>query len=160
MSMLKNKHVVVAALVAPLLALIAYFSIDYLFGEKPHAAVPGQSYPLVETPKCRYASGSCGMKNNEFELQMTFERLGGGLIRLDLSSEYPLEGVAVAVAQSEADDKPPRAMNPEDDSGRTWSAELSVQDPERDRIRLAATAAGVHYFGDVSTRFTQEAEGD
>ena len=77
MSVLRNKHVLVSALVAPLLALMAYFAIDHFMGETPHAAVEGRSYPLVEKPGCRWESGSCGLKNNEFELDMVYERLGG-----------------------------------------------------------------------------------
>ena len=38
----KNKHVVVAMLVAPVLALIGYFSVDALVAEKPHAAQAGE----------------------------------------------------------------------------------------------------------------------
>ena len=49
----KNKHVLIATLMAPVLALIAYFGVNALVGEKPHAAEAGQSYVLVEKPNCR-----------------------------------------------------------------------------------------------------------
>ncbi len=154
MSILRNKHVLVAALVAPVLALIAYFAMDHMFGETPQAAVEGQSYPLVEKPGCRWESGRCGLKNNEFELDLGFERLGGDGVRLDLESAYPLDGVMVAVAMSETDDRPPVPMNAVGDEGLRWSLEVRLPQPESDRIRLAATTGGSVYFGDVSAKFT------
>ena len=154
MSILRNKHVLVAALVAPVLALIAYFAMDYMFGEAPHAAVEGRSYPLVEEPGCRWESGRCGLKNNEFELDLGFERLGGDSLRLDLDSAFPLDGVMVAVAMSETDDRPPVPMNAGDKDGLRWSLEIRLPQPETDRIRLAAKAGGSVYFGDVSAKFT------
>jgi len=62
MSVLKNKHLVIAMLVAPVLAVLSYFALDVLVGERPKPAEEGQSYPLVEKPDCRYASGHCGLK--------------------------------------------------------------------------------------------------
>ena len=58
MKFLKNKHLLTASLVAPILALMSYFAIDALVGETPHAAEEGQSYQLVEKQNCRYNSGS------------------------------------------------------------------------------------------------------
>ena len=42
--MLTNKHVVIALIVAPILAVIAYFATDAAVGEKPHKAQAGKSY--------------------------------------------------------------------------------------------------------------------
>ena len=159
MSILRNRHVVVAALMAPVLALIAYFAMDYMFGETPHAAVEGQSYPLVEKPGCRWESGYCGLKNNEFELELRYRRLGGDKLALDLESVFPLDGVMLAVVKSETDDAPPRAMEPAGDDGLEWTIEVSVANPGSDRIRLAASAGGAVWFGDASTEFTRAGEG-
>lgn len=154
MNILKNKHVLVASLVAPILAILAYFAMDYLFSDPPQAAVEGQSYPLVEKPNCRYDSGFCGLKNNDFELEMSYSRLGGNRLLLSLKSEFPLEGVMAAVVKSETQESPPLPMKAEAGDGLAWSMELMVSDPETDRIRVVASAGGSLYFGDVSTRFT------
>lgn len=154
MSVLRNKHVLVSALVAPLLALMAYFAIDHFMGETPHAAVEGQSYPLVEKPGCRWESGSCGLKNNEFELDMVYERLGGNLLKLELESTFPLDGVMLAVVMSESDEKPPQPMQAVGPGGVRWKLEVRVPQPETDRIRLVASSGGSVYYGDVSTLFT------
>ena len=50
MKFLKNKHVVTATLVAPLLALMAYFAIDFFVGEPPQAAREGQLAVLWVDP--------------------------------------------------------------------------------------------------------------
>ena len=50
MSILKNKHMVIAMLMAPVLALISYYAVNALVSETPHAAEAGQSYLLVENP--------------------------------------------------------------------------------------------------------------
>lgn len=154
MSILKNRHVVVAALVAPLLALMSWFAIDYFTGETPHAAVEGQSYALVEKPNCRYDSGFCGLKNNDFELDLSYQRIAGDRMTLDLVSAFPLDGVLLAVVISETDDKKPLPMESAGPDGKKWSLEVRITEPETDRIRLVASTKGAVYFGDVSTQFT------
>ena len=42
MSVLKNKHLVVAMLVAPVLAVLSYFALDVLVGEQPKPAEEGK----------------------------------------------------------------------------------------------------------------------
>lgn len=154
MNFFRHRHVVVAALVAPVLALIAWFSLDFFMGESPHVAVEGMSYPLVEKPNCRYDSGFCGLKNNDFELDLSYQRLGGERLLLELESVYPLEGVRVAVVRGKGDEAIPVAMNSDDPAGLRWKIELSVSQPQSDRLRLATTASGAHYFGDVALKFT------
>lgn len=154
MTILKNKHLITAALVAPVLALLAYFGIDALVGEKPHAAEEGRSYQLVEKPNCRYGSGNCGLKNGDFELKLVTESLNQDQLLLILKSAFPLEGVKVAMVENEIDEKPPEDMQPMSDDGLVWSLEIMRPDPERDRLRLVASSRGSLYFGDAATKFT------
>lgn len=150
-----NKHVIMAMLVAPVLALIAYFGIGALVGEDPQPAKAGQSYPLAEKPNCRYASGACGLKNAEFELTLSFDRLAGGRLLLKLASVHVLDGVMLAVAETDGTEQPPVAMRPEAGDGRSWSLEIDYPANESQRLHLVATTAGVYYFGDVATKFMQ-----
>ena len=154
MSMFKNKHLVTAAIVAPVLALIGYFGINALVGESPQAAEEGQSYQLVEMPSCRYSSGRCGLKNGDFELNLSTESLDGGRMQLLLESEFPLEGIKVALVADEADEKQPVDMRPMGADGLRWSLEISRPDPERNRLHLVASANGSLYFGDAAMKFT------
>lgn len=157
MSVLKNKHLVIAMLVAPVLAILAYYAMDSLVGEKPKPAEQGQSYPLVEKPNCRYSSGRCGVVNGDFELNLVASDQGPGQMELVLESAYALDGVMVSLVRSEHDDRPPAAMRPVGDDGRHWSLTLEKPEPESDRLRLVASAEGSLYYGDVATRFTRPA---
>ena len=151
---MKNKHMVTAAIVAPILALIAYFSVNALVGESPHAAEEGQSYQLVEMPSCRYGSGHCGLKNGDFELNLSTESVDDGRMLLMLESEFPLDGVKVALVEDEADEKQPVDMRVIGVDGLRWSLEITRPDPERNRLHLVASANGSLYFGDAAMKFT------
>lgn len=153
MSLLKNKHVLTAAIVTPVLALISYFAIDFLLSETPHPAEKGQSYRLAEKPNCRYDSGSCGLKNGEFELDLRIERGDGKRSVLNLSSAFPLDGILVALLENEQDEEQPVAMQAMNEDGMNWSLELNEFDPARGRLRLVASAQQTHYFGDVALMF-------
>lgn len=154
MSIFKNRHVLVAALVAPLLALLAWFAMDYLFSEPPEAAVEGQSYALVEKPDCRWESGKCGLKNADFELEMRIEDAPGGGVILMLVSKFPLEGVKAALATEEGEKPMPVSMQSRDADGFLWSVRLARPRPESDRLYIVASSRGALYFGDASTRFS------
>jgi hypothetical protein len=157
-SLLKNKHVLTAAIVTPVLAIVSYFAIDLLLSEPQLVAEKGQSYPLVEKPNCRYDSGSCGLKNGEFELNLIVERQVGNRPVLKLNSVYPLEGVMVAQLEYNRDEKLPVAMQPLTGDGLNWSLELGEFEPDRDRLRLAASAQQSLYFGDVALKFATPSE--
>jgi len=153
MSIIKNKHMLVAALVAPLLALMSYFAIDFFVGESPHAAEEGQSYQLVEKSNCRYNSGNCGLKNGDFELNLSYEWAGDGQLLLTLRSEFPLDGVVIALVQSEADDNLPVDMQMMGDDGLAWTVNLSNPNPGHDRLRLVASSNRSLWYGDVAMKF-------
>ncbi|MDH3788737.1 MAG: hypothetical protein OES53_09245 [Xanthomonadales bacterium] len=156
MSLLKNKHVVTAAIVMPVLALISYFGVDMLMGERPHPAREGQSYQLVEKPNCRYNSGHCGLKNGDFELDLVVEQGVAGKATLSLSSAHPLEGVLVAINADTSEDTVPAKMEPNGEDGKAWSIRIAAFDPGSDRLHLAATARDAHYFGEVSLKFAEK----
>jgi hypothetical protein len=156
LNLLKNKHVLTAAIVTPILALVSYFAVDFIAGEKPHAAEKGQSYRLVEKPNCRYDSGRCGLKNGDFELELVVEDPAGNRPVLKLSSVHPLDGVMVALLEDEENEKTPMEMISQGDGGLAWSIELEPFDPGHDRLRLAASARDALYFGDAALKFAME----
>ena len=150
----KNKHVIIATLMAPVLALIAYFGTSALVGETPQAAEPGGSYKLVEKPNCRYSSGACGLKNNDFELSLSYERPSAGRILLKIESEFPLDGVMIAMGESETEQDQPVPMQQMDSENLTWSLNIANPDPEYHRLYLVASTGQSLYYGDVATKFT------
>jgi hypothetical protein len=154
MSMFKNKHLLVATLMAPILGLIGYFGINALVAEKPLVAEAGQSYLLVEKPNCRYASGICGLKNMDFELVLRYEQLENGRMLLKLESENPLDGVMLALAESGADEEPPVEMRPVGVDGLNWTLDVKQLDPNRHRLHVVASSNQTLYYGDAATKFT------
>jgi len=154
MSFWKNKHMLIATIMAPVLGLVSYYGIGALFGEKPKPAEAGNSYELVEKPNCRYNSGSCGLKNVDFELNLSFERIGNNRLLLNLKSENPLDGVLLAVVENASDESEPRKMRALGSDGLNWSLDIPQPDPEQDRLHLVASASQSLYFGDVATKFT------
>jgi len=150
----KNKHVLIATLMAPVLALIAYFGVNALVSETPHVAEAGQSYVLVEKPNCRHSGGICGLKNGDFELTLSFEWLDNGRMLLELESAHALDGVLVALVESEASEDPPVDMRPVGNDGLTWTLDIAHPDPDSHRLRLVASANNVLYFGDIAMKFT------
>jgi hypothetical protein len=153
MNILKNKHFVVALLVAPILALISYFSVDAAVSEKPHAAKSGSEYQLVEKPNCRYSSGHCQLKNGDFELELKGTWQDDVHLQLELESEFPLEGV-VAVQIDPTDSQAiPAQMIALNDSRTRWGMTLVNPSIEQSRIRLAASSNKTLYYGDAGLAF-------
>ncbi|NIB40228.1 hypothetical protein HBA55_11565 [Pseudomaricurvus alkylphenolicus] len=154
MDILKNKHLVVALLVAPVLALISYFAVDSMVSEKPHAAKSGGSYELISKPNCRYNSGQCGLKNGDFEITLSTQWQDGDRMLLQLKSLFPLEGAMVALVQGDQGDAPPVGMKAVDHEGLRWSLDMPRVDPERHRLRLVVSSEQTLYYGDAATKFT------
>ena len=148
---MRNKHVIVAMLVAPLLAILAWFAVGQFAGEKPHAALPGQSYPLVEQSNCRYDSGACDVENEDVRFRLTLVQSGSAL-ELHLSSSLPLEGVLLAVTVAGMGNKP-AGMAAVDADGKLWRLALAELPRKDGRLRIAARSAGSNYYADVATSF-------
>lgn len=151
--MFKNKHVVIAMIVAPILSILAWFAVGQFTGEQPHIAQPGQSYPLVEKSNCRYDSGACDLENEDFKIRLTLQEGALGPEFL-LTSTHSLEGVVLAVSAEEVSPKP-AAMRASDGQGLEWRIALDAAPGPAERIRIVARAAGSSYFADASTTFLQ-----
>ncbi len=154
MSFWKSKHLLVATLTAPILGVLSYLAVDHFVGEKPHVAEAGQSYLLVEKPKCRYSSGNCGLKNSDFELDLSYERPSDDRLLLKLKSEYPLDGIMIALGVSESEQDQPEQMQRMDNDNLNWSLNIANPDPEYHRLYIVASSGQSLYYGDVATKFT------
>ena len=150
--MLRNRHVITALLVAPILAVLAWFAVGNLVGERATPAQAGQSYPLVARSNCRYESGQCDLENEDLRLTLSFESSFGGA--LELRSSHALDSVLMAVADVSAEPNP-RHMQPQDTDGRRWRLPLNARPGVNDRIRLVAEAGGARYFAEAQTLFLQ-----
>ncbi len=151
--MFTNKHVIIAMIVAPILAVLAWFAVGEFTGEQPKLAQPGQSYPLVEKSNCRYQSGACDLENGDFRLRLILQEDPTGPEFL-LTASHPLEGVVLAVDATDAQPQP-SPMRASDGTGLEWRIALGEKPAADERVRLVAKAAGSSYFADAATTFLQ-----
>ncbi|MFT4822556.1 MAG: hypothetical protein ACJASY_003852 [Halioglobus sp.] len=146
--MFTNKHVVVALIVAPILAVLAWLAIGSFLGEQPHMAEAGMSYPLVARSNCRYDSGRCDLQNEDFSLSLQLENN----ITLVVSSKHPLRGVMVSVGDASIQ-LVPSPMRAVSSNGMRWRLQLPQLPRASDVIRLVAATEQNSYYGETSTQF-------
>lgn len=146
-----SRHYILALVIAPFLAALAWFSVGKLSTATPQSSQVGQSYPLVEKSNCRYASGACDLENVDIEVRLTYqEGAQGGYLQLD--SSHPLTGAIVSVAPPEADPEP-LSMVPAVVGAKRWTLPLPVRPDAASRIRLVLSVAGSTYFVEASAVF-------
>lgn len=153
--MFKNKHIVTALIVAPILAIGAYFATDYLVTERPQPAAAGGQYPLLALPNCRYQSGQCGLKNGNFKVLVSGDSDDGGNLLLRLDSEFSLDEVRVAVVRDTSDTGGPVLMQQADDKAEAWQVNLQVIAPSEQFLRLVITVDGAVYYAETGLQFLQ-----
>ena len=149
-----NKHVITAMIVAPILAVLAWFVTDQVVGERPHVAQAGAAYPLVAKSNCRYSSGKCTLANNDFKLELRV--LDDQL--LSLTASHPLQGVRFALVDAESaqpTETSPVPMRADDVDGLRWLAPLPTYQIDGSALQLAVTAGESHYFAETGMLFSQ-----
>lgn len=153
--MFKNKHFIIALLIAPILSLIAYFGTDMAISEKPHIAKKGESYKLASKSNCRYTSGLCDMENGDFKVKFRSEKLTQDSLELSLHAAYPLEGVKLSVVDSQEQNAQPIDMTPADQAGQNWTITLPKPTSAESWLRVAIQSKGTLYYGETQTAFVK-----
>ena len=146
--MFKNKHVVIAMLVAPALAILAWFAVDYFVAERPHAAQPGAVYRLVAKSNCRYDSGQCDLENADFELILRPIRVRADAAMIELTSRFALQSATIAIVK-DGSEQAPVQMTPADKDKFNWIGEIRTSAEAESSIRLAVVAQGATWFAEV-----------
>jgi hypothetical protein len=152
--MFKNKHVIVAMIVAPILALISYFATDFIVGEDPSVAEAGKSYPLVARSNCRYASGVCTLVNGDFEVKISLASAADGLPVLNMYANQALDGVRLAMIQDNKE-YPQLGMTQSSSDMTSWHTDLTQMPQNVDELRIAMQSSGAVFFASVGTDFFQ-----
>ena len=152
--MFTNKHVVVAMLVAPVLAILAWFAIDYFLAERPHAAQPGDSYKLIARSNCRYASGQCDLANGDFELNLKPTALSPAALTLSMRSRFPLQQATIGFIGESAQASPSK-MTSGDERATSWSATLAIPQGDATTLGLVVSSQGAEYFAEIPTAFLE-----
>ena len=150
--MLTNKHVVVAMLVAPVLAILAWFAVDYFVAERPHAATPGGDYTLIAKSNCRYDSGECKLENGDFVLTLTAAEIDATSISISMRSIFPLQQAAIGFIDGGSTALPARMATTDADATQ-WSATLALPGDDATTLGVAVTSNGANYFAEAPTAF-------
>ncbi len=148
----KNKHVVLAMFVAPILAVVAWYVVDHFVAETPHAAVAGGSYPLVAMSNCRYKSGLCTLKNNDVSVSLVAERLDNGRARLSLSTDLEVDAAAVSLVVAGVEQTPVNMRNGGDELSML-STVLTLDQPADVQLRFAMNVHDVFYYSETGIDF-------
>ena len=151
--MWKNKHVVVALLVAPILSILAWFAVGNLVGEKPHAAEPGGAYKLMARSNCRYDSGECDLVNNDFELKLVPVLVQPGVTELTLDSAFELEQAAVALVVDEQETAATVAPRDFTKPSKAWSVTIPATVEHGNHLRIAVTVQETLYYVEAPVAF-------
>jgi hypothetical protein len=156
--MWKNKHVVIALIVAPILAVLAWIAVGQIAGEKAHVAKPGAAYPLVARSNCRWESGECELVNNDVKMTIVPLELGTQSTRLSLDSEFPLAEATFALLTGGNE----VVAKAEHDASLDAAAQMTVTipafaDPEA-MLRVAVTVQDSLYFAEVPVVFMRPEE--
>ncbi len=151
--MFKNKHVIIALLVAPMLAIMAWFAVDYFVAERPQAAAPGESYPLVARPNCRRLSEACELSNADLKLTLVVTSADASGAAVMLMSEYPLEQAAVGLVNDGADEGAPVVLEPTRPGPRVWRGNVSGRIDADTSMRVLVRANEATFYGEVPVTF-------
>lgn len=152
--MWKNKHVVIALIVAPILSILAWFAVGNLVGEKPQSAQEGKTYKLVARSNCRYASGSCELHNADFTLLIEPEMLAASSVALTLTSSHALQSAAVGLVEANSEPQPARMTMTADDRMH-WQGLVPRPQSADAQIRVAVTAQGATWYAEVPVVFLE-----
>ncbi|MBV7300574.1 hypothetical protein [Enterovibrio paralichthyis] len=153
--MFKNKHIIAAMLIAPILAIIAYFGVDLAVSEKPHVAKEGATYKLAADSNCRYTSGLCTLENGDFEVKLRSERLTDNEVVLKLTSAFPLEGAKINLVQKEGLSAEPVDMAQNSEDNKEWMVSLPAPTTEESKIHLVVKSDGTFYYAEAPALFVE-----
>jgi hypothetical protein len=155
--MWKNKHIVVALIVAPILSILAWFAVGQIAGEKPKPAEAGNTYKLVARSNCRYASGSCNLHNADFELTLEPEMVTASSVALTMSASHALQSAALGLIEPGLASQP-STMTQTANDGTQWQGLLPRPASAAAMIRIAVTAQDATWYAEVPVVFLDESE--
>ena len=143
---------ILAMFVAPVLAIIAYFSVDYLVSEKPKTAMQGSSYKLAAKSNCRYQSGTCTLKNGDIEVRIGARRVTDKEVELTVFSEMQIQKVIISYVTDDIVSQPEQ-MNAVTAEAKNWQLRLHLDDPEKTKLRLALNISDSTYYAETTAVF-------
>jgi hypothetical protein len=153
--MWKNKHVVIAMLVAPLLAIIAWYGVDSIVAERAETAKPGEHYPLVARSNCRYDSGQCDLVNNDFKLIIHAVEVQPYKTTLTLESEFQLTSATLSLVSGNNEELATVVAGDASDMPVQWTVTIASAAVPPAVLRVAVSVQQSIYFAEVPVIFIQ-----
>ena len=151
MTMFKNKHIVAAVIIAPVLALIGYFATDHAVNEKPHAAEAGASYSLVARPNCRYTSGQCALYNGDLKIDVQLVDSQ----TLSVTSSAPLNAAEISIQYVESGVEKKMQLTAKESDPQYWETTLSQLPQSSDVLRIVVSAQESLFFAETALGFLE-----
>lgn len=151
--MWKNKHVVVALLVAPLLSILAWFAVGNFVGEEPKVAEPGAVYKLIARSNCRYDSGECDLVNNEFKVTLLPVQVLPGVTELTLDSEFALDQATIALVVDDVETPGIAAPRDFQKPTKAWTVTIPATVVHGAHLRVAVSAQESLYYIEAPVAF-------
>jgi hypothetical protein len=151
----KNKHVIASMIVAPILAIISYFAVDYYVAEVPHKAKDGQLYKMLAKSNCRWESGHCDLVNGDLELLVTSDTQQYGNNHFRLKSETPLQEVKFALVSEQGAHSQPELMRLVEAGNKLWQSSL-VDVRRSDYLQFVISVSGSVFYAEVPAIFTYQ----
>lgn len=148
MSVLNNRHVRIALVLAPLLGVGAFVAVDRRLTPRPQAAAEGASYPLAAKSNCRYSSGACNLENGDVKLLVRGRRAGETTFEISVESALPIGSAVLSVGEAESFSEPATF-------GAGDSFRLDAAEPEQLRMRWAFQVGRATYYAETSGVFLQ-----
>lgn len=146
--MFGNKHITTALIVAPILAILAYFLVDQMVSEKAQPATAQSAYTLLVKPNCRHASGHCSLENGDVEIELRFD-LSHSKPRLLLESNLALVGIKLGLNGQ----LKPSAMVAQDSQNTHWQLTMPSDIKPEDTLQLALQIQKSYYYAEITLPF-------
>lgn len=144
--MFKNKHVIVAMVVAPILAVLAWFATGMLVDEKPHVMQKGGVYTLNVRSNCRWESGNCTLENKDISINFT-GKYTSYTLELAAKSSVALSEIKIAYDKN---DKPQNMVYDKDKD--LWGGILDLKHKTQ-FINAVFVLDGTVFYAQLPTTF-------
>lgn len=148
--LITDRHLLIALLVAPLLAVLAWFATDALISEKAKPAQAGEDYRLLPKSNCRYASGVCDLVNEDMHLELSVS--SGSSTRLELRASHGLSMAVISIGGTDSGAEP-MPMRQLDYDGLRRIMPVTVNSSDTELLRLVVVAGQSRYYAQTSVGF-------
>jgi hypothetical protein len=142
----KNKHVLVAMVVAPILAILAWFATGMLVDEKAHTMKDGSLYTLNVKSNCRWESGNCTLKNEDIQIDIT-GKYTAYTLELAMKSSVVLSDVKLAYDKNNK----PKSMT-YDKKTELWTGVLDLKH-KTESINAVVVINNTVFYAQIPTTF-------